>query len=70
MSRIVHEKAILRNLISTATEIATRGYEEQGNVDEFLDIAERVIFDISERKIKAILRRRRRYDYRDAQDDR
>jgi replicative DNA helicase len=50
--RIVHEKAILRNLISTATEIATRGYEEQGNVDEFLDTAEKVIFDISEKKIK------------------
>ena len=50
--RIVHEKAILRNLISTATEIATRGYDEQGNVDEFLDTAEKVIFDISEKKIK------------------
>ncbi|HUR71747.1 MAG TPA: replicative DNA helicase [Candidatus Limnocylindrales bacterium] len=50
--RIVHEKAILRNLISTATEIATRGYDEQGNVDEFLDSAEKIIFDISEKKIK------------------
>lgn len=52
-ARIVREKAILRSLISTATEIATRGYEEQGNVDEFLDSAERVIFDISEKKVKA-----------------
>jgi len=50
--RIVREKAILRNLISTATEIATRGYDEQGNVDEFLDTAEKVIFDISEKKVK------------------
>ena len=52
-ARIVREKSILRSLISTATEIATRGYEEQGNVDEFLDSAEKVIFDISEKKIKA-----------------
>jgi replicative DNA helicase len=52
-ARIVREKAILRSLISTATEIATRGYEEQGNVEEFLDTAEKVIFDISEKKIKA-----------------
>jgi replicative DNA helicase len=51
-ARIVREKAILRSLISTATEIATRGYEEQGNVEEFLDTAEKVIFDISEKKIK------------------
>jgi len=52
-ARIVREKSILRSLISTATDIATRGYEEQGNVEEFLDSAEKVIFDISEKKIKA-----------------
>jgi replicative DNA helicase len=52
-ARIVREKAILRSLIGAATEIATRGYEEQGNVEEFLDAAEKVIFDISEKKIKA-----------------
>lgn len=52
-ARIVREKSILRSLISTATEIATRGYEEQGNVEEFLDSAEKVIFEISEKKIKA-----------------
>jgi replicative DNA helicase len=52
-ARIVREKSILRSLIRTATDIATRGYEEQGNVEEFLDTAEKVIFDISERKIKA-----------------
>ena len=52
-ARIVREKAILRQLIQSATEIATRGFEEQGNVDEFLDAAERVIFDIAEKKIKA-----------------
>jgi replicative DNA helicase len=52
-ARIVREKSILRNLISAATDIATKGFEEQGNVEEFLDTAEKVIFDISEKKIKA-----------------
>lgn len=52
-ARIVREKSILRSLIRTATDIATRGYEDQGNVEEFLDSAEKVIFDISEKKVKA-----------------
>jgi len=52
-ARIVRDKAILRHLITAATEIATRGFEERGNIDEFLDTAEKVIFDISEKKIKS-----------------
>lgn len=51
-ARIVKEKAILRKLISTSTEIATRCYEAEGDVDEFLDHAETVIFEISEAKIR------------------
>jgi replicative DNA helicase len=52
-ARIVREKSILRHLITAATDIASRGFEEQGNVDEFLDSAEKIIFDISEKKIKS-----------------
>jgi replicative DNA helicase len=52
-ARIVREKSVVRHLIGAATEIATRGYQDQGNVDEFLDQAEKIIFDISEKKIKA-----------------
>ena len=52
-ARIVREKAILRHLINAATEIATRGFEDQGNVDEFLDAAEKVIFDIAEKRIQS-----------------
>jgi replicative DNA helicase len=52
-ARIVRERAILRHLISAATEIASRGFEEQGNVEEFLDTAEKAIFDISEKRIKS-----------------
>ena len=52
-ARIVREKAILRHLIRTSTDIASRGLDERGDVDTFLDDAERAIFDISEKRINA-----------------
>ncbi len=52
-ARIVREKAILRHLIRTSTDIATRGLEDRGDVDSFLDDAERAIFDISEKRIRS-----------------
>lgn len=51
-SRIVKEKAIARNLITAATEIVTDGYDEQADIEELLDKAQKTIFDISENKIK------------------
>src|SRR5262249_13259938 len=51
-ARIVRQKAVLRSLIQTATEIATAGYESAGDVDQFLDQAEHKIFEISERKVR------------------
>ena len=51
-ARIVRQKAILRSLITTATEIAMAGYESGTNVDQFLDEAEHKIFAISERKVR------------------
>ncbi|MBI4517446.1 MAG: replicative DNA helicase [Deltaproteobacteria bacterium] len=51
-ARLVKEKAILRSLIQTATDIATRGYESQADVEQFLDEAEHKIFEISERKVR------------------
>ena len=51
-AKIVKEKAILRKLISTATEIATKCYETEGDAGELLDQAEKVIFEISENKIR------------------
>ncbi|OGV98094.1 MAG: replicative DNA helicase [Nitrospinae bacterium RIFCSPLOWO2_02_FULL_39_110] len=50
-SRIVKEKAILRNLISASTDIQNRCYEDSEDVDELLDHAEKSIFEISENKI-------------------
>jgi replicative DNA helicase len=51
-ARIVREKAVLRMLIEGATEIAARGYREQGNVDEFVDTAEKIIFEVAQRRIR------------------
>jgi len=51
-SKIVKEKAILRSLIGTATDILTKSYGAGSDVDTLLDEAEHAIFEISENKIK------------------
>ena len=51
-AKIVKEKAILRNLISTSSQIISESYDATSNVDTLLDKAERMIFDISSRKIE------------------
>ena len=51
-AKIVTEKAILRKLIQTSTEIITQSYEDRGDVETFVDEAERAIFQISERRVK------------------
>jgi replicative DNA helicase len=50
-ARIVREKAILRNLISTATQIVSESYGNASAVGEMLDKAERMIFDITTKKV-------------------
>ncbi|MDD4909011.1 MAG: replicative DNA helicase [Candidatus Omnitrophica bacterium] len=50
---IVKEKSVLRSLITNATQIVGLSYESDGNVDELLDRAERLIFEISENKKEA-----------------
>lgn len=51
-ARIVKEKAILRKLIETSTEIITQSYQDRSDVEVFLDEAEKAIFEISERRVK------------------
>ena len=46
-ARIIKQKAILRNLIEVNTEIATRCYDEQGDIDTLVDEAEQAIFEIA-----------------------
>ena len=52
-AKIVKEKAVLRNLIETSTEIVQDCFEAPGDVDQLLDEAERRIFAISEERIRS-----------------
>jgi replicative DNA helicase len=47
---IVKEKNILRALINNSTRIISACYESEGNIDELVDDAEKLIFEVSERK--------------------
>lgn len=49
-SKIVEEKAILRRLIQTATDIVTQTYAREDEVEELIDEAERNILSVSSRK--------------------
>ncbi len=48
-ARMVRGKATARSLIEVTQEIAAKGYGEHGDIEEFLDEAERSIFAISQR---------------------
>ena len=48
--KIVEEKSILRNLIKTANEIITLGYDPTEDVENIMDGAEKKIFDIMQSK--------------------
>ncbi|MEW6325629.1 MAG: replicative DNA helicase [Nitrospirota bacterium] len=50
-AKIVHEKSLVRQLVQTATDIATRGYELNERIDDLLDYAEQKVFSISDSKI-------------------
>jgi replicative DNA helicase len=52
-AKIVKEKATLRNLIETSTEIVQDCFDAPGDVDQLLDEAERRIFAISEERIRS-----------------
>lgn len=43
---IIKEKAIIRNLINTATDIITESYNEEENITSLLDNAEKSILDV------------------------
>ena len=49
-AKIIRQKAVLRNLISVNTDIASRCYEEQGDIDTLVDEAEQAIFEIARNK--------------------
>ncbi|SFS36896.1 replicative DNA helicase [Marininema halotolerans] len=51
-ARIVEEKAVLRRLIRTATEIATSGYSGEEEIATVIDSAEKKILEISQRRMR------------------
>lgn len=51
-AKIVKEKYILRSLINASTQIITNSFESEEKVDNILDKAEQIIFDIISRRIE------------------
>jgi replicative DNA helicase len=50
---IVHQRAVLRRLISGATEVVQLGYNSgEHSVDDIVDRAEQIIFDIAQQKTR------------------
>jgi len=49
-AKIVRNKALLRNFISTTGQLISEAFAEQRTTEEFLDHAEQMIFDVTERK--------------------
>lgn len=48
--KIVEEKAMLRNLIDTANELIALGYDETEDVEQIMDMAEKKVFDLAQKK--------------------
>lgn len=51
-AKIVREKAVLRRLINSSTEIVTRCYTSGEKIEDLLDDAEKIIFDVAQDKTK------------------
>jgi replicative DNA helicase len=51
-AKIVKEKALVRKLINTSTEIVTKSYEYPEDPESLLDEAEQAIFQISETRVR------------------
>ncbi len=49
-AKIVEEKSLLRKLISASSEIIDKSYEAEDNTASILDLAEKRIFDISQKR--------------------
>ena len=48
--KIVEEKSLLRNLIRTANDLVAAGYDQTEEVEDIMNIAEKKIFDLSQKK--------------------
>ncbi len=50
--RIVREKAMLRGLLRSVTDIAKNVYDGELDAEELIDYAEKTVFDLSDKRIK------------------
>ena len=48
--KIVEEKSALRSLIQTSNELISLGYDESEDVDSIMDMAEKKVFDLAQKK--------------------
>jgi replicative DNA helicase len=53
--RIVERAALMRRLISAAGQIAALAYEERDDADAVIDEAERILFEVSQRRVSRSL---------------
>jgi len=51
-SKMVKDRSVLRNLITTCTKIVQESYNPQSNVNELIDKAEKLIFDVHQDKLE------------------
>jgi replicative DNA helicase len=52
-ARIVQRTSLLRQLIDAATRIQTIGYENPDDIDEVVERAEKIIFDVTNRRVSS-----------------
>ena len=51
-SRIVREKSVVRRLILACHEVAATGYGDYGEIERFLDGAEKAVFDVAKERVR------------------
>ncbi|HEY3275408.1 MAG TPA: replicative DNA helicase [Syntrophorhabdaceae bacterium] len=51
-AKMVREKALLRKLMNVATEIIEKGHDAEMSAESYIDEAEKMIFQVSESKLK------------------
>ena len=51
-AKIIREKSVVRQLIASCHEIAAKGYGDYGEIEEFLDGAERSVFEVAKERVR------------------
>ncbi len=51
-AQIIREKSVVRKLISACHEVAARGYSNYGELEEYLDAAERAVFSVAKQRLR------------------